>query len=227
LPLVPRPILAVCFDLDGLVFNTEDVFNAAGRELLRRRSMEMHLDVLREMMGRRSEEAFAILVERTGLIETVPVLLEEARRIFADLLEVQLAPMPGAFDLFDHIDALALPMAVATSSHRAYCEDLLGRFDLLERFEFTLTAEDVTHGKPHPEIYLAAAKRLGVPPSRMLVLEDSEIGTRAAAAAGAVVVSVPHDHSRHMDFTPATLVAEGLGDPRIRNWLERPPTSSL
>jgi beta-phosphoglucomutase-like phosphatase (HAD superfamily) len=78
-----------------------------------------------------------------------------------------------------------------------------------------LTAEDVSRGKPHPEIYLTAARRLDVPPQRMLVLEDSENGCRAAAAAGAFAVAVPGDHSRQHDFTSAALVVDSLADPRL------------
>jgi beta-phosphoglucomutase-like phosphatase (HAD superfamily) len=86
---------------------------------------------------------------------------------------------------------------------------------LRDRFGFVLTSADVTHGKPHPEIYESAAERLGVAPAEMLVLEDSENGCRAAVAAGAVVVAVPGSHSRRHDFTGARLVAESLADPRI------------
>ena len=85
-----------------------------------------------------------------------------------------------------------------------------------------LTFEDIVHGKPHPEIYLLAATRLGIEPARLLVLEDSEIGCRAALAAGAVVVAVPGDHSRTHDFRGVTLVAESLADRRIREILGLP-----
>ena len=80
---------------------------------------------------------------------------------------------------------------------------------------FILTAEDMSHGKPNPEIYLTAARRLDVPPERMLVLEDSENGCRAAAAAGAFAVAVPGDHSRRHDFSFAALVIDSLADPRL------------
>jgi len=123
--------------------------------------------------------------------------------------------MPGLFELLAHIESRGLPKGVATSSRRPYIESLLGHFQLMDRFNVTLTAEDVTQGKPHPEIYLTAAARIGVSPAEMLVLEDSEMGTRSAAAAGAVAVSVPHEHSRQHDFSTAYLVAEGLHDPRI------------
>ena len=86
-----------------------------------------------------------------------------------------------------------------------------------------LTAEDVTHGKPHPEIYLTAAERLGVEPRDMLVLEDSEMGTTAAAAAGAHIISVPHQHSAHFNFSNAKGVATSLIDPIILALIEGTP----
>ncbi len=214
-----RRIEAVVFDLDGLVFNTEHVFHAAGEELLRRRGMEMPEDLHRTMMGRRAEEAYPILVERMGLSDTVEEIVLETRSIFFDLLDDVLQPMPGLFELLDLVESRGLPKAIATSSRRAYLEDLLGRYELTERFSLLLSSEDVTQGKPNPEIYLKAAERLGVSASRMLVFEDSENGSRAAAAAGAVTVSVPHEHSRTMDFSMATHVVEGLGDPVIRRLL--------
>lgn len=208
-------ISAVVFDLDGLMFNTEDVFNASGRELLDRRGHVMTPELLSKMMGRRAEESFGILIETLNLSETIPELRAESQLIFDSLLESILAPMPGLFELLDHIESANLPKGVATSSGRNYLQKLLGRFDLTERFPLTLTAEDVSRGKPHPEIYLSAAERLGVSPTEMLVLEDSEAGTRAAAAAGAVAISVPHEHSRGQDFSVAHYVAESLVDPYV------------
>jgi beta-phosphoglucomutase-like phosphatase (HAD superfamily) len=109
---------------------------------------------------------------------------------------------------------------VATSSARPYLEKILGRFGLLERFQFTLTAADVTHGKPHPEIYQKAAQTLKVSPTDLLVFEDSETGSKAAAAAGAFVIAVPHDYSRDHNFSHVHHIAEGLSDPFIRRVLD-------
>ncbi len=205
-----RAIKAVVFDLDGLMFNTEEVFNRSGRVLLHRRGKEMTDEILSQMMGRRAHEAFSIMKEMLGLDESVEDLMNEEDEIFRDLLDTHLAPMPGLFELLQHIEERSLPKGVATSSDRTYLEDILGRFDLLPRFQITLAADDVIHGKPHPEIYLKAAQRIEVVPSEMLVLEDSEAGTKAAAAAGAVVVSIPHQHSRTHDFSAATIIAESL-----------------
>ncbi len=78
-----------------------------------------------------------------------------------------------------------------------------------------LGAEDIARGKPHPEIYLAAARRFGVPAGQMAVLEDSENGCLAAAAAGALTIAVPGEHSRTQDFAAASLVVDSLADPRL------------
>lgn len=214
MPAAPT-IKAVVFDFDGLMFNTEEIFNLSGKELLRRRGKVMTPGILSMMMGRRSDEAFPMMIEALGLTEDPAVLRAEERAIFHDMLWKHVAPMPGLFELLAHIETRELPKGVATSSRRPYIESLLTHFKLMDRFHVTLTAEDVTEGKPHPEIYLTAASRIGVEPGEMLVLEDSEMGTRAAAAAGAVAVSVPHEHSRLQNFSKAHLIAEGLHDPRI------------
>lgn len=213
-------IKAVVFDLDGLMFNTEDVFHLTGTELLRRRGKQATPAVFHAMMGRRAVDAFQAMIDLMELTETIEELQAESSEIFDELLDHHLAPMPGLFELLALIDERGLPKGVATSSDRAYLTRILGRFGLLERFDPTLTAEDVSRGKPHPEIYLTAAARIGVAPHEMLVLEDSENGTRAAAAAGAHIISVPHAHSRHHDFSVAQGVANGLHDLLIHNLLQ-------
>ena len=173
------------------------------------------------MMGRRADEAFALLIETLGLTETAADLRAEEREIFRSLLWTHVVPMPGLFELLAEIDSAGLPKGLATSSRRAYVFEVLQKFELAERFAVTLTAEDVVCGKPHPEIYLTAAERIGVSPAEMLVLEDSEMGTRSAAAAGAIAVSIPHQHSCHQDFSAATFMAERLDDPKILRLLSR------
>jgi HAD superfamily hydrolase (TIGR01509 family) len=214
------PIRAVCFDLDGLMFNTEHVFFDAGGELLRRRGKEMTIDVMNVLIGSRPYESFKALVEYLELTDDPMELLAESRVIFDAMLLTRLAPMPGLLTLLDLIDQRGLPKGVATSSPRLYLHTVLDRFELRPRFPMTLTAEDVTLGKPNPEIYLKAAAALGVKPDEMLVLEDSQAGTTAGVAAGAHVVSVPHEFTAAHDFRGAKHVAQGLSDPYILQLLE-------
>lgn len=206
---------AVVFDLDGLMFNTEDLYQYVGGELLRRRGKTFDADLLDRMMGRPGSVALQIMIDWHRLDATVEQLAAETDEVFEDILEDQLALMPGLEPLLDALEGAAIPKAIATSSGRRFARRVLGVFDLEPRFEFVLTAEDIARGKPHPEIYLLAAGRLDVPPGRMLVLEDSANGCRAAVAAGAYAVAVPGGHSHTHAFPGAQFVANTLADKRI------------
>lgn len=222
----PRPIRAVAFDLDGLIFNTEDVFEIVCNQLVEERGGRLTPDVRKQMMGRRAQEAYQVLREVYRWGEPLQSVVGRAKELFFRHLDDVLRPMPGLFTLLETLDRLGLPRAVATSSDREHLHELLSRYDLLPRFDVTLTAEDVCEGKPHPEVYLKAAERLGVPPQNLLVLEDSEAGTRAAANAGAVTVAIPHRHSAEHDFTRADYVARALDDPVLLKALQWPRTDS-
>ena len=206
---------AVVFDLDGLMFNTEELYQDVGGELCRRRGKLFDADLIDAMMGRPGRVAFQIMIDWHGFTDTVMALADESELIFADILAARLALMPGAPELLDALERAGIPKGIATSSGRRFVTDVLSRFNLEPRFRFVLTAEDVVEGKPHPEIYLKAAALFGVDPASMLVLEDSQNGCRAAAASGAITVAVPGGHSIRHDFSGATLVAESLADPRI------------
>lgn len=209
-------IEAVAFDLDGLLVNTEQLYQHVGAELLRRRGRTFEPDLLDAMMGRPEQVSLKIMIEWHGLADTVETLASETREIFRSLLETELRTMPGAVELLDLLDARGIARGVATSSGPDFAHDVLSRVGLRERFAFVLTSADVAQGKPHPEIYQTAARRLAVAPAAMLVFEDSQAGCKAAVAAGAVAVAVPGGHSLRHDFTGARFVAETLADPRIR-----------
>lgn len=184
-------IRAVTFDMDGLMFNTEDLYDIVGEKLLNRRGQSFTTGLKLAMMGLPGPKAFAVMKERCGLDDPVESLASECEELFADLLPSRIEMMPGLKELLELLESKAVPKGIATSSHARFADRALGKFDLKPRFEFVLTAESVTHGKPHPEVYLTAASRLGVEPAEMLVLEDSVHGSNAAIAAGAVTIAVP------------------------------------
>ncbi|GIW92852.1 MAG: phosphatase [Pirellulaceae bacterium] len=211
----PEPIRAVVFDLDGLLFNTEELYVEVGDRLVRRRGHRIEQALLDQMMGRPSPVALQIMIDWYGLDATVAQLQQETAEIFDELLPTRLRPMPGVLALLETLERHRMPRAVATSSRRSFAHRVLGQFGLVERFAFVLTCEDVTHGKPHPEIYVTAAGRLGILPSQMLVLEDSQLGCQAAVAAGSCTVAVPGPHNRHHRYPGARLVVDSLLDPRL------------
>ena len=118
------PVQALIFDFDGLMFNTEEIFNRSGEELLRRRGLKMTPELLSVMMGRRADEAFPLMIDTLGLTESAEDLRAEERAIFQGLLWTHVAPMPGLFQLLAHLEDRALPKGVATSSRRAYIESV-------------------------------------------------------------------------------------------------------
>jgi HAD superfamily hydrolase (TIGR01509 family) len=213
---------AVVFDLDGLMFNTETLYQHVGTELLTRRGKRFEAELLDRMMGRPNAVALQIMIDWHGLSDTVPLLAEESEQIFAGILDEQLECMPGLNELMDALEVACVPKAIATSSGRRFVQNVLSRFDFAPRFKFILTSEDVVEGKPGPEIYQTAAARFGLPPRQVMVLEDSENGCRAAVAAGAFTVAVPSGHSRRHDFTGAQFVADSLADRRIYSALQLP-----
>ena len=206
---------AVVFDLDGLMFNTEELYQEVGAELLRRRGCVFTSELLDKMMGRPGHVSLQTMIDEHALGDTVAQLQAESDDIFQGILATRLAPMPGLVELLAALERQQIPKAIATSSRRSFLKNVLSRFDLEPRFAFTLTAEDVTHGKPDPEIYLTAARRLNRAPAEVLVLEDSHHGCRAAVAAGAHAVAVPGGHSRRHDFSGTQFIAESLVDRRI------------
>ena len=213
---------AVVFDLDGLMFNTEELYHYVGGEMLRRRGKEITPELLSGMMGRPPKAALGLMIEWHGLSDTVETLSKETEEIFELILAERLAFMPGLEELMSALETAGIPKAIATSSGRRFVTNVLAKFELEPRFQFILTWEDVTEGKPHPEIYLKAAERFGVPPGEIMVLEDSQNGCRAAVAAGAIAVAVPAGLSRQHDFSGAALVADSLADPRIYELLRLP-----
>jgi len=215
---------AVVFDMDGLMFNTEDVYTAVGTELLRRRGREFTSELKYEMMGLRPQPTFETMIRYCKLEETWEPLAAESNELFMSILDDFLAPMPGLLKLLDALEQAGFPKAIGTSSSRQLVDACLRPFDLQRRFQFILAAEDIVNGKPHPEIYLKAAECFATPPGEMVVLEDSQNGCMAAAAAGTFAVAVPGEHSQDHDFSAASLVLDSLADPRLYHVLGIVPT---
>jgi len=206
---------AVVFDLDGLMFNTEDLYQQVGTEVLRRRGKEFTAELIDQMMGRQAPKALQRMIDWHQLDDTAEELAEESMEIMFRLLPDQLQPMPGLLDLLSSLEAADVPKGIATSSSRIFVTHVLDLFDLAPRFSFVLTAEDITLGKPAPDVYLLSAEKHHVKPEQVMVLEDSQIGCRAAVAAGTHAVAVPEGQSEQHHFAGVQLIANSLSDVRI------------
>ena len=206
---------AVVFDMDGLMFDTETLYQQAGAELLRRRGKEFSEALYLRMMGIPGLQSMALLRAEHALEESASDLYDESQEIFRSLLETDLRMMPGLLELLERIERRGLPKAVATSTRRDTVDLMLAPYGFHARFDDIVTSDLVTHGKPHPEIYLLTCTRLGVPPAQTLVLEDSHAGVTSAKAAGCRCAAVPHELSRSFDFSVADLIVDRLLDERL------------
>jgi HAD superfamily hydrolase (TIGR01509 family) len=190
--MLRKPVEAALFDMDGLLLDTEviyiDAMQAAARALGHR---EMPVDFCHSMVGVPGAECNLMIEAHYG----EGFSIAEFRKHFSSDLRRQMdagIPLkPGVMELLDFLSSRGLPLAVATSAGRASAEHHLGKSGLLDRFTAVATRDDVERAKPHPDVYLEAARRLGVPPERCIAFEDSNIGLAAAHAAGAMAFMVP------------------------------------
>jgi HAD superfamily hydrolase (TIGR01509 family) len=216
------PLRAVTFDLDGLMFNTEEMYQEVDRIILARRGKPPSNELLDQMMGRKALVALQLMIDWHQLSDTAEELLVESREILTRLWPARLAPMPGLMALLEALEEADIPKGIATSSDRKTVTGMLLRFQLEPRFSFVLTGDCTEHSKPAPDIYQLAAEKHGVRPEEMLVLEDSQLGCQAGVAAGAYTVAVPCGRSHSHDFAGTRLVAQGLTDERIYQALGLP-----
>ena len=184
-------VAAVVFDLDGVIIDTEGVWEEVRRAYVAEHGRSFLPDSQQRMMGMSTPEWSRHLAEDVGV--GLP-----AERVAADVLDrmaqryrAALPLIPGSVDVVRRI-AAAYPVALASSSARVLIDQVLVTAGLTGVFRVTLSTEEVPRGKPAPDVYLAAVERLGLTPEVCVAVEDSSNGLRAAAAAGLAVVCVPH-----------------------------------
>ncbi|MFG0261058.1 MAG: HAD family hydrolase [Novipirellula sp. JB048] len=217
----PETIRGIALDMDGLLVDTERLYWQVGDTLLQRRGYRYSNELQARMMGRVGASAFEQMIEMHQLSDSPSALLAESNELYGALLAEQLRPMPGLSQWMDALQRSGLPFGLATSSQRRFVDVILAKFDWADQLAFVLTGDDVVHGKPHPEMYLAAAQKMQIPAAQMLVLEDSGNGCAAAVAAGAQTVAVPSEHTRGQSFSGALLIADSLLDPRLYDLIAR------
>lgn len=210
-----QTILGVALDMDGLLFDTERLYWRVGDVVLQRRGSRYSKELQARMMGRIGLAAIAEMIDFHGLTDSPQALLDESDELYGEMLAEELRPMPGLGEWIERLNASGLPFGLATSSRRLFVDVILGTVDWSSSLAFVLTGDDVVNGKPNPEMYLKAAEKMSIAPTRMLVLEDSGNGTAAGVAAGAITVSVPSSHTMDQDFSGAHLIADSLLDPRL------------
>jgi HAD superfamily hydrolase (TIGR01509 family) len=182
---------AVVFDLDGLLIETEEIWDEVREAVARERGGRWSESAQRDMMGMSSSEWSRYMHDEVGLSESPEEINELVVARMADRYRSQLPLLPGAVEAVERL-ADRWPLGVASSSNRPLIDLVLELAGLAPLFRATVSSEEVARGKPAPDVYLEAARRLGVGPKRAAAIEDSEAGIRSASAAGMRVVAVPN-----------------------------------
>jgi HAD superfamily hydrolase (TIGR01509 family) len=173
---------AILWDHDGVLVDTEGLYYRATREMLARVGVELSVEQYRQFILVEGRGAWHLAVEQ-GVSQTEIDKLRTARDgLYLDMLTSQDVLVPGALELLERLTG-RYRMAVVTSSHRVHFEAIHRRTRLCQYVEFVLAREDYGECKPHPEPYLRAVQRLGVPAAECVVVEDSVRGLRSAQAA--------------------------------------------
>jgi HAD superfamily hydrolase (TIGR01509 family) len=204
---------AVVFDLDGLLLDTEQVWDEVRESLTRERGGRWHDRAQADMMGMSSTEWSHYMHDALALADPP----EELNRLVVERMQERyrqaLPLVDGAVDAVRRIGAY-WPLGLASSSNRPLIDLALELMGVGELFRATVSSEEVERGKPAPDVYLEAARRLGVAPQRAVAVEDSGAGISSATAAGMQVIAIPNPH-----FPPpadtlalAALVLESLAE---------------
>jgi HAD superfamily hydrolase (TIGR01509 family) len=200
LPFLPQ---AVIFDMDGLLFDTEALYQRAFAQAAELGGFDVPPDAIELAIGMPWVRGRGLMLERLGEQFPIDDLYARMTDRFAVLSANELRLKPGVVELLDLLDQLALPRCIATSSAHETVRAHLCAHDLTHRFHAVIGHGDYENSKPAPDPYLLAAERLGVAPSSCLALEDSHNGVRSASAAGMMTIMAP-------DLVPPTDEIRGL-----------------
>ena len=186
---------AVIFDLDGVLLDSEQLWNRAKEQLTRCSGGRWHEDAPTVMLGMSSPEWARYLHDELAVPLDPQEINRQVVRHMQELYREQLPLLPGALDVVRALrQRWPLGLASSSSSNREIIELFLELGELAGTFAATVSSEEVARGKPAPDVYLAAAEKMGVDPAKSAAVEDSSNGLRAATAAGMTVIAVPNPH---------------------------------
>lgn len=185
-------IEAVLFDMDGLMFDTERMYQKAWLQAGRQMGVPMEPEIVDRLRGRNREGCARVCREVFGEDFDFDAMRTACRALMARWIEENGLPVkPGLYELLAELERRGIPAVLATSTTRDSAWGHLQRAKVDRYFLGAVCGDEVSHSKPHPEVFLKAAALAGKDPARCLVLEDSPAGVRAGAAAGCFTVMVP------------------------------------
>jgi HAD superfamily hydrolase (TIGR01509 family) len=223
----PRyPVRAVLFDLDGTLVDSEENYYLADRDVFARRGIRFTEEDKRKYVGCSTIEQMIELVGRFGLTEAPAALAAEKNGLYLEYAKRNTRLFPEMKRFWDLVRGRGMPVAIASGSSPQVLKLLLDAVGLAKDVRVVVSAEEVARGKPAPDVFLEAARRLGVPAHECAVVEDARYGVEAARRAFMRCIAVPYVHEKPLDdaFQMADLLFEngmdGFDAVRALEWLE-------
>lgn len=209
---------AIIFDMDGVLVDSEPVHFEATRQMLQARGINYTPDMEGDFFGCTDREVFRRLRQRYDLDEHEHDLADQWIDRVVELLPGRMAPMAGVPDVLERIKATGVRLALASSSSPAVIATTIAGLGLGSMFDASVSGRDVKASKPAPDIFLEASRRLGVPPERCVVVEDSRNGLLASVAAGIACAVIPCPATEGQDFAGAAVRLHSLLE--LPAWLD-------
>jgi beta-phosphoglucomutase len=188
--------LAVIFDLDGVIVDTREGHHRAFIALGEEEGFLCSDDTFRQIFGLHNNDIFPMLYGHPLPAAEIDRLADRKEALFREAVRGTLQALPGVLTLVPALHAAGFRLAIGSSTPRANVDLVLDELGLTRFFSAISSAEDVTHGKPDPQVFLVAAARLGVPPAQCVVVEDAVAGVLAALAGGMKALAVTTNHDR-------------------------------
>jgi HAD superfamily hydrolase (TIGR01509 family) len=211
---LPNRVSAIVFDCDGLLLDTEPAWTIGETAVFAENGFDFGPEQKRLVIGKSISSSCAAMAEYFGRPGTGAELVSRLLALVETELLRGVSPLPGVVELLDALGG-RLPVAVASNSNRRFLDVSLACSGLADRFTVTVSADDVEHPKPHPELYLEAFARLGADPALGVALEDSGTGIASARASGAFVLAVPSLPDADPD---GDYITSSLADPVVLEW---------
>jgi len=205
-------IEAFIFDLDGVIADSEPLSFEASDIALAKYGIKKTEKERKEAFGRRAEDIYSDILKSRKMDMDVNVLIKEKDDVFTDIIKGKLKPIPNSLELIGFLRENKFRLALATSSHRDKMLPEVRELGIEDHFEHKITGDDVSRGKPHPDIFLKAAEKLGVSPEKCAVVEDSEFGIQAAKRAGMFCFAFDSPNSPDQDMSAADMIVSDLSE---------------
>jgi beta-phosphoglucomutase family hydrolase len=200
------------FDWDGVIIDSAALHERSWQQLAQELGTTIAPGSFQRGFGMKSAHIIEQIHRWSSDPEEIARLTNRKEALYREIVRAsEIAPLAGVAEWLQHLRDAGVPCAVASSTQRANIDAVLTRLGLDHAFNAIVSAEDVVHGKPHPEVFLKAAEKLAIPPARGVVFEDAHVGIEAAHAAGMHVVAVTTTH-RAAELAAADLVVRRLDD---------------